>query len=60
MEEAILVYQAILNGEKDETVDEKFTERFMQVSERHTVVCSSIKSRRKCMIVHIRSAGIRR
>ena len=47
VEEAILVYQAI-------------TERFMQVSERHTVVCSSIKSRRKCMIVHIRSAGIRR
>ena len=24
VEEAILVYQAILNGEKDETVDEKF------------------------------------
>ena len=59
IEEAILVYQEILNREKDESVDENFTERSMLDWERHMEGCFSIRNRQECMTGLIRSVKIR-
>ena len=56
IEEAILVYQAILNQEKDETVDAKFTDGSMPGSALHTASSSCIRNRQRCMTGRIRSA----
>lgn len=59
IEEAIIVYQEILNQEKDESVDENSMERSMHVLELHMDDCSFIRKRPKCMTEPTRSAKIR-
>ena len=56
VEEAILVYQAILNQEKDETVDDKFYGRIYAGLGAAYGRFSFIRSRPVCMTEHIRYA----
>ncbi len=58
VEEAILVYQAILNEGEDENRIRSFMERSMQVWGLPMEECSFISRRRGCMTGHIRSVKI--
>lgn len=60
IEEAILVYQSILNQEKDESVVKSSTARSMQGSALPTDAFSFIRNRPACTTELIRSARTRR